>query len=151
MPKDQVEGALMAYLEATEKDSWKTALRASNAPWVAFGLNGQTLSRAERLGGMAGLIDWHLHGQVSKLLADERLADEEFCLLPGPAADSTSFLLYQHGASPNTASFLSRLKQLNISEICLAETTFPGDFLAKLKQNLKKEGIRCTKLEPGDS
>jgi len=141
----------MAYLEPAVKDSWKAALRSNGSSWIAFGLNAQTLSRAERLGGMAGLIDWHLHGQVSKLLADQRLADEEFCLLPGPAASSTSFLLYQHGANPNTASFLSRLKQLNISEICLAETTFPEDFLAKLKQNLKKEGIRCTKLEPGDS
>jgi hypothetical protein len=140
----------VAYLEAAEKDSWKAALRAANAPWIAFGLNAQTLSRAERLGGMAGLIDWHLHGQVSRLLAGERLAAEEFCFLPGPSA-TTSFLLYQHGENPSPASFLSRLKQLNIPEICLAESTFPEDFLAKLKQNLKKEGIRCTKLEPGDS
>lgn len=141
----------MAYLDSAEKDSWKAALRSNGSPWIAFGLNGQTLSRAERLGGMAGLIDWHLHGQVSKLLAGERLNAEEFCLLPGPAAKSTSFLLYQHGENPSASAFVNRLRQLNISEICLAESTFPGDFLGKLKQTLKKEGIRCTKLEPGDS
>lgn len=140
----------MAHLETPEKDSWKAALRSNDSPWIAFGLNGQTFSRAERLNGMAGLIDWHLHGQVSKLLADERLSSEEFCLLPGPAANSTSFLLYQFGENPSASAFLNRLKQLNIPEICLAESTFPEDFLAKLKQTLKKEGIRCTKLEPGD-
>jgi hypothetical protein len=141
----------VAYLETAEKDSWKAALRSNTSPWIAFGLNGSTLSRAERLGGMAGLIDWHLHGQVSKLLASERLAAEDFCLLPGPAAKPTSFLLYQHGENPSTSAFVNRLRQLNISEICLAESTFPEDFLGKLKQTLKKEGIRCTKLEPGDS
>lgn len=141
----------MAYLNTAEKDSWKAALRSNDSPWIAFGLNGQTLSRAERLGGMAGLIDWHLHGQVSKLLAEERLGNEEFCLLPGLAEKSTSFLLYQYGENPNASALMNRLRQLNISEICLAESTFPEDFLAKLKQTLKKEGIRCTKLEPGDT
>jgi hypothetical protein len=138
----------MANLDSPKKESLKAALRACSAPWVAFALNSETANRDERMNGMAGLIDWHLHGQVSSLLAGNRIGKNEFCLIPGTTAGSTSFLLYQHGEKPSVSELTDRVQQLKIGEICLAESTFPEDFLPELKQNLKKEGIRCTKLEP---
>ena len=138
----------MANLDTPKRESLKAALRACSSPWVAFALNSETANRDERMNGMAGLIDWHLHGQVSSLLAGNRIGKNEFCLIPATTAGSTSFLLYQHGEKPSVSELTDRLQQLKIGEICLAESTFPGDFLSKLKQTLKKEGIRCTKLEP---
>lgn len=136
----------MAHLEAAQKEAWRNSLRANTSPWIAFALNAETTDHAERLNGMAGLIDWQIHGQVSNLLAQRRIGREEFCLIPGNSG--RHFLLYQHGEKPNATAFAQRVQHLRIPEICLAESTFPGDFLAKLKQTLKKEGIRCTKLEP---
>ncbi len=135
-------------LDSIQKKSWNASLRTCSSPWIAFGVDEKKgNSNADRLAGMAGLIDWHLHGQVSTLVSRKVFSQEEFCLFPSVDRKNT-FLLYHFAADADAKSFLSQLKLLNVKEICLAETTFPEDFLHKVKQTLKKEGIRCTKLEP---
>lgn len=137
----------MAILDAGLKKSWKASLQACRSEWIAFGVSAEGKSLAEKMNGMPGLIDWHLHGQVSALLTRSRVEQEEFGLIPG-AHQQTSFLLYHHGANPDVKNFLQRVRKLQVKSICLAETTFPEDFLAKVKQTFTREGINCTKLEP---
>jgi hypothetical protein len=139
----------VARLDAGQKRLLKEALCARPSPWIIFGLESAG-SPAQRMGGLAGIIDWHLHGQVSSLLSDGRIANEEFCLFPGGGTKSY-FLMYQFGSAPDVKKLLHRLQLLKVEEFSLAESTFPEDFLSKLKQTLKKEGIRCTKLEPDSS
>lgn len=137
----------MAVLDPAEKKSWNEALRSAGSSWIACGIRSAS-THSEQLAGMAGLIDWHLHGQVSRLLGQERLPRGEIGLVPG-GVGRANFLLYHFGgdAEADAKFFLSRLKLLQVKAVTLAETTFPGDFLSKLKQNLGKEGIGCTKLE----
>jgi hypothetical protein len=136
----------MAVLDAEKKKAWKNALRECPSPWIVFGLPSLGLPE-DRLGGVAGLIDWLVHGQVSRLLSRGLLEPEEFCLFPGQGKHG-NFLLYHYGQEPDVKSFLGRLKKLRVQELSLAESTFSKDFSAKLKQNLQKDGIRCTRLEP---
>jgi len=137
----------MAILDADQKKSWKSSLKNCDSPWIAFGLPSGGSSLAEKMNGMPGLIDWHLHGQVSNLLAQGLLPSGEFCLIPNTSGQK-HFLLYHYELTPDAKGFFAKLKKLKVTELCLAESTFPEDFLAKVKQTLTKEGIRCTKLEP---
>jgi hypothetical protein len=98
---------------------------------------------------MLGLIDWIVHGQVSRLLQKGRIGEDECCLLPGNPVNSRPSILLVPVSAPGAAKSLAEVaRKLNISDLALAETTFPEDFLAKVKQTFKKEGIRCKKLEP---
>jgi hypothetical protein len=97
--------------------------------------------------GMTGLIDWALHGQVSRLVKRGILGQGESALLPGdPGRKRPSFLFVPTGE--NASALVKKIVQLSLRDITVAESTFPEDFLSKLKQTLQKEGIRCTKLEP---
>jgi hypothetical protein len=133
-------------LDRARQEAWKAALRGATAPWVGFGLDSAVELLSDRLNGMAGLIDWHLHGQVSKLLAERALQPEEFCLVP-TGTGAQNFLLYHYGSAPDAKAFALRAKKLGIQQLALAASTFPKDFLAKLEQNLKKEGIPFSHLE----
>lgn len=137
----------MAILDPDQKKSWKSSLKDCESPWIAFGLPANGTSIAEKMNGMPGIIDWHLHGQVSKLLSQGLLSNGELCLIPNTSGQK-NFLLYHYEPTPDAKAFFAKLKKLQVTELCLAESTFPGDFLAKVKQTLTKEGIRCTKLEP---
>jgi hypothetical protein len=134
-------------LDRDQKESWKAALRGERAPWIAFGLDSSAAPLSDRLSGMAGLIDWHLHGQVSRLLAGGSLQPEEFCLVP-TGTGAQNFLLYHFGPSPDAKAFAAQAKKLKVTQLALASSTFPKDFLSKLEQNLKKEGIHFSHLEP---
>lgn len=139
----------MARLESSTKKEFAQAIAGSTVPLIAFGLDAAVDSPAERMEGMAGLLDWTVHGQVSRLLAQGRFPAGEFCLVAGdPEKKRPSLLGYHYDAHPDVKKITERLKDLQVKEIGLAESTFPGDFLGKLKQTLKKEGIGCTKLEP---
>lgn len=133
-------------LDHDQKETWKTALRGEKAPWVLFGLDSSVELLSDRMGGMAGLIDWHLHGQVSALLGRRALGPEEFCLVP-TGTGAQSFLLYHYGPSPDAKALVNHAKKLKVSHLALAASTFPKDFLAKLEQNLKKDGISFSHLE----
>jgi len=137
----------MARLTAEIRSSWKAALRDCRAPWVIFGVNAEGKSLAEKLNGMAGLIDWLVHGQISRALIRGRVGANEFCLIPG-AESRPSFLLYHFDTSPDAKSFLAKIRALNVKSLCLAESTFPEDFSTRVKQTLSKEGISCITLEP---
>ncbi|RZA08643.1 MAG: hypothetical protein EOP11_04275 [Proteobacteria bacterium] len=134
-------------LEHDQKHRYQAALKAEEAPWIAFGLDASVELISDRLSGMAGLIDWALHGQVGKLLGAESAKAFEFALLPAPSGHQ-SFLLYQYGREPDAKAFAAQLKKLGVEELVLAASTFPRDFLAKLEQNLKKDGIPTRHLEP---
>lgn len=131
----------MGRLSADQKTRWKNDLGSCAAPWVVCGID-FALPPAERLLGMAGLIDWHLHGQVSKLLVDGELRAGDFCLVPGAGK---TFLFCQ--LAGKSAPLVQRLRLLHADEIAVATSTFPEDFLRDLKENLKKEGIRWSQLE----
>lgn len=96
---------------------------------------------------MAGLLDWKLHGQVSRLLVDDKFPPDEFCLIPSTGKSRPSVLFWHFGPKPAVAPLLERLRSLHTKELALASSTFPEDFLSKLKENLKKEGIRWMELE----
>jgi hypothetical protein len=136
----------MAALEAKVKSAWKQSLQSCSSPWIAIGISNEGLP-SFRLNGMAGLADWHLHGQVSSLLARGRLSAGEFCLIPG-SNGQPNFLIYHFAGAPESKPLLGRLRALKVKELSFAASTFPGDFSSKLKQTLDKEGIRCTTLEP---
>ena len=139
----------MARLEAAKRNEWKKALAAATAPWIAIGLDHSETSLAARLEGLPGLADWALHGQVSRLLLREKIGAGEACLVPGDASLARPSFLFVPSREPGSASrFLEQVKRLNVKEIALAESTFGEDFLAKVKQTFKKEGIRFTTLEP---
>ncbi|HEY8280446.1 MAG TPA: hypothetical protein VIH99_12530 [Bdellovibrionota bacterium] len=139
----------MATLDPKQKRAWKSALMGAKSPWVVCGLRRTATGKAAMLNGMAGLIDWALHGQVSRLVREESLGTGEPCLLPGdPERGRPSFILFPVDPPATPQSVAEKVRSLKVSELALAESTFPEDFLAKLKQTFKKEGIRCTKLEP---
>lgn len=139
----------MARLDPAKKAEWKKALAAADAPWIAIGLDFSGPGRSAGLEGMPGLADWDLHGQVSRLLLANRISDDESCLVPGnPELSRPSFLFVPARAANGAADFLEKLRRLQVKEIALAESTFPEDFLAKVKQTFKKEGIRFKSLEP---
>jgi len=95
------------------------------------------------------LIDWAVHGQVSSLLQRGHFSSGECCLIPGnPALGRPSYLFFPIHSPAGAQSFFEKTRKLGITEIALAESTFPEDFLGKLKQTFKKVGVRCTKLEP---
>jgi hypothetical protein len=138
----------MANLDTAKKREFKEALAAVKTPWVLFGIDGTLASLAERMEGAAGLLDWNLHGQVSKLLARENFSADGFCVIPGdPSCDRPSFVAFQFGTHPDVKVAADRLKKLGIKDVAVAETSFPEDFCRKLKQTLMKEGSRWTKLE----
>jgi hypothetical protein len=137
----------MARLDSPTKAEWKNALVQCRAKWVLFGID-SAKDLPERLSGMSGLIDWFLHGQVSRLISTLSLDVEELCLLPGnPGLQRPNFILYQFSASPDLKKLLGQLAALQITELALSDSTFPEDFCGKLKQNLKKQGIRWNRLE----
>jgi len=138
----------MARLDPATRQKWKSALSGAGGGWVACGLD-TSGSPAAQLEGVAGLIDWIVHGQVSRLLLRGQLARGECCVIAGdPARSRPSFLLFPEGGRSGSAAALAeRAKSLGIKEITLAENTFSEDFLAKVKQTFKKEGIHCGKLE----
>ncbi len=138
----------MARLDSHTRAAWKSALQSSQAPWIVCGIDTTAPSLAQRLEGMPGLIDWRVHGQVSALMNRQEMASETFCLIPDPSRPRTSFLVYNYGKSIDPKIFLQQLRALKLQEVQLAESTFPEDFLQKVKQHFKKEGIRSTKLEP---
>lgn len=138
----------MARLDPYKKQEWKAALAANKAAWVACGLDlgGDGGAAFE---GMAGLIDWTLHGQVSALAIRRQIADGECCLVPGDASRGRpNYLFFPIRAATGAQGFIEKARKLNITDIAIAESTFPEDFLGKVKQTFKKEGIRFTKLEP---
>ena len=76
-----------------------------------------------------------------------RLGSGDAAIFPGdPTRQRASVLLFP--VSKGAPALVKKLAQLGVKELALAESTFPEDFRAKLKQNLGKEGIRCTTLEP---
>lgn len=139
----------MANLEAAAKKEITAALAEVKTPWVFFGIDASRASLAERMEGVAGLIDWSVHGQVSQLLSAARFPADSFCVIPGdPSCQRESFLAFQYGgpgADVKTAA--EHLRKLGIKDVTVAESTFPEDFSRKLKQTLVKEGSRWTKLE----
>ncbi|MGZ3695007.1 MAG: hypothetical protein ACXWQO_12670 [Bdellovibrionota bacterium] len=138
----------MANLDAAKKKEFNNSLSAAKTPWILFGIDASLASLAERMEGIAGLIDWSLHGQVSQLLARAKFPADGFCVVPGdPSCERPSFLAFQFGPHPDVKSAAERLHKLGIKDVSVAETTFPEDFCRKLKQTLTKEGSRWTKLE----
>ncbi len=137
----------MASLDPVRKKEWKEALAKSEAPWILCGLSHGGEGAYAAVEGMTGLIDWAVHGQVSRLLKRGELGSRDSAILPGdPGRGRPSFLLFP--VESGAAALVKKIAQLKVTEIAVAESTFPEDFLAKLKQTLPKEGIRCTKLEP---
>ena len=139
----------MAQLNPATRSSWKKALSEISSGYVAVGLNSDLLTPPQHSEGMIGLIDWLLHGQVSRLLAKNKLLPGENILVPGnPDLQRPSFLFLYFDGNTEAKKTVNILKKLEISDLHLAESTFPEDFLGKMKQNFKKEGIRCIKVEP---
>ncbi len=139
----------MARLDPAKRSEWKNALTSVTAPWIAIGIDHSSPSMAARLEGIVGLADWALHGQVSRLLLEKKITDGESCIVPGNSMLSRpSFLFFPVRGSGSANSFLEKMQKLQVTEVALAESTFPEDFLAKVKQTFKKEGIRFTSLEP---
>jgi hypothetical protein len=133
----------MAALDPARKKAWKAALASTTAPWIVCGI---APNKESVLDGMTGLIDWMAHGQVSRLLQRGQLAPADATVLPGdPKCHRPSVLLFP--VAEGASALNKKLKSLGVKELALAESTFPEDFLGKLKQTLSKEGIRCTTLE----
>lgn len=137
----------MAKLDLETKTTWMNALSSHSGPWILFGLDSQISPLSERLGGMAGLIDWYVHGQVSRLVSKEN-SDSDFFLIPSTSKEKPSFFFYHYSGSPELKKLSEKIKHLQISNIAVALSTFPEDFSKKLKQNLERDGIQWTKLEP---
>jgi hypothetical protein len=137
----------MAQLDPARKKALKHALMTAPAPWVLCGVTRGEGGVESALDGVVGLVDWILHGQVSRMIQSGLLSPGQACLLPGdPVRGRPSFLLAPQNST--TANLLEKLRKLGVTEVVIAESTFPPDFRAKVKQAFKKEGIRCTPLEP---
>ena len=136
----------MALLEPREKESWNAALDRAAGPWIAFGLDAAIPLGSDRVAGLAALIDWRLHGQVSRRIADG-LSPNSFCLFPLPGGART-FLLYHYLGKPDPAAFAERARALGLRELLVAERTFPEDFPRKLKHALEELDVRYATLEP---
>lgn len=89
----------MASLELGAKTQWFEQIAQHKGKWIVFGLNSSTTPNSERMNGMAGLIDWFVHGQVSKMVSKNQLYGE-FCLIPSENREKPNFLLYHYPGSP---------------------------------------------------
>ena len=135
----------MAKLEAEQKKSLLAEIEQDRTAWMLFGIDAGVSSPAESLEGVPGLLDWMVHGQVSRLVAQGRLNAGEFCLIAGdPARGRPNLLAYRYHSTAELKPLVDRLRKLQVKEISLADATFPEDFSHKLKQTLKKEGIGCS-------
>lgn len=139
----------MAKLDRETRKQLNEALADVKSPFVFFGIDASLASLAERMEGVAGLIDWSIHGQVSRLLAGANFPADGFCLVPGdPANERPSFVAFHFGGpSPDVKTAAEYLRKLGARDVTVAESTFPEDFSRKLKQTLTKEGSSWTKLE----
>lgn len=138
----------MATLDPAEKKRWKAAIAAVEEPWIVCGLEHEAGRAYATMDGVVGLLDWSAHGQISRLLRAGQLGPQNAAILPGdPIRRRASVLLFPVAAG--VPALAKKIVQLGANDLALAAVTFPEDFLAKLKQTLGKEGIRCTTLEPG--
>jgi hypothetical protein len=138
----------MARLDREKRREWKAALLASPASWIGCGIDVGQENPSASLEGVPGLIDWMVHGQVSGLVLRGEFARGECCLIPGDQTlGRPNYLFFPIHSPAGPAALLEKARKLGVKEIALAESTFPEDFLGKLKQNFKKEGIRFATLE----
>ncbi len=135
----------MASLSPTEKIALKKKLLSMGDSWIVIGLQKQK-SLASTIDGIAGLADWILHGQVSKQLQKMQLSNGDLFWVPG-AGIPTNFLFIYLDDTFESKEVFKKLRSIQMNNVVVAESTFPEDFLGKLKQNLKKEEVTFTSLE----
>ena len=125
------------------RSTLKKQMKENAEKLFVFCLSASHNTLSSNFQGVAGFLDWYLHGQVSNLMLKEKVDSNEFCLIPG----KPSFLFLYKDKNLDSRKLATKVHSLNISEIVLCESTFPEDFLAKVKENLTKQNIRWIKLE----
>ncbi len=135
----------MSALSVIEKENWKKKLLDFPNRWIFIALK-RDKSPSATLNGLPGIADWILHGQVSTQLQKNLLSNGDLLWIPGKGV-TTNFLFFYLDDSFESKEVFKKLKGIDLNEVVIAETTFPEDFLVKLKQNLKKEEISFTCLE----
>ncbi len=138
----------MAILESIKARSYKQSLDACEEPWLLAVAHEGNAAQAEVPSGLLGVIDWRLHGKLSKLLSQGEITENHCGIFNSPnKLGRASLLLYCSSKKITLAPLLKSIEQLQVKSICLAEDTFPEDFSEKLKDNLDKAGIRWAILE----
>jgi hypothetical protein len=139
----------MALLEESKYIEVLKNLDDCQSPWLLAAYQ-ESSNPARSLQGILGVIDWRLHGLLSDLIKKQRLEMDELAIIPGQARlGKASLLVHYCGLDLHKSEkIVDSLKKLHCQEICLVETSFPADFLRKLKQNLSKAGIKCLSLDP---
>lgn len=132
----------MASLDSKQVSDLRSRIEACSEPYLLAYLEPQS-SPAKTMEGTLGVIDWCLHGTISKLLKQEDLGD--FTLVPQNRLLGKASLLLLSGDAPKNLPKI--LKQLNIQRLCIAAGTIPEGALPKLQQQLVKAGVGYSTLE----
>ena len=134
-------------LDPKSKSGLKEAIVKNEKPWILIGLP-EKLENLQKVRGTVGIVDWHVHGQVSELLKRNYLTNGYAIIAGDPNKQRASIFIVRTGESLQLPALIDKIKKLAISSLCIAESTFPKDILEKLKQNLSKASIDFSKLEP---
>jgi hypothetical protein len=135
----------MPSLEPEKVSHLKTCLSVCKDPILLAGIS-DCEQPSKALRGAIGVIDWRLHGTVSKLLI--RNAIDAFTLVPhNRLLADASLLLMRTDGKLNLDSLFKTLKRMQINRICIAESTFSDQIFNGIQQQLKKADVTWTKLE----
>ncbi len=138
----------MATLETLTARTYKQNLDSCEEPWLLAVAHPGNSSESDVARGLLGIIDWRLHGKVSKLLREQSIAEGNCAIFSSPnKLGRATLLLYRSAGKISFTALIKNLEQLQVKELCLAEDTFPEDFSSKLKDNLDNAGIRWATLE----
>lgn len=139
----------MAILDSSQLSALRTRCNECSSPWLLACLQKRS-PLATSMQGVLGYIDWRLHGKVSQALKKNILKEGEQSLFVNTGKIGQASLLLHHWQDPKTALQLisASLQKLNAKEICVAESTFPADFLPQLKKKLAELNLQWNSLEP---
>jgi hypothetical protein len=105
---------------------------------------------AASMQGVLGYIDWRLHGKISQALKKDILQAGEQSLFVNTGKIGKATLILHHWQDEKTAlkEISASLQKLNAKEVCVAESTFPENFLPVLKNKFLELNLQWSSLEP---
>lgn len=100
---------------------------------------------ARSLQGVLGVLDWRVHGAISRLVKQNALS--ELSLFPSRRLLGKASLVLFRGSETSVSKLGDALKKLGAARICVAESSFSPSLWSKLEAQLKRAEISWTKLE----
>lgn len=134
----------MASLDPGKVSHLRRCLEACNESYLLAAVD-HVEENAKALKGSLGVIDWRLHGAISRLTKEPF---DSFTLMPhNRLLGKASLLLFRADQSKCISELPQVLKKINAERICVAESTMSPSLFSSIEQQLKKANVTWSKLE----